>query len=821
MCLDRIGGVPTCRLVYNRLCFARAEFISDCVELVKAGEDYVPEEKEEVVVMEPSTFIQKLFVDVVKIIVADLGEVMPHEKDTHPNDPSIKEPRVYIPSGLASNILDLVRLLVNKGLLTENISEGTMHYLAYKVFPKFFWNVRIKKWIPFARCDKCVTFFNDIMACKTNEERHAVKELRGHHIDACTLFRRRHELRMELGHHLPNMFMSLVIDGMDNQKTQIPRLEGALYSKTLDNAGHYLATKLEGVIVHGLMYYGGWEVPYYEGGSSLIITILMRVITLVFEHKGVLPPVLLIQADNCGRENKNQYMVGFLGWLIEQGYFCEARMYFLVVGHTHCIADQHFSRIHAKIQGGDFLTLEEMMYYVQKMFEEYEIRVQEQVTDIGDWQDFFKDTLRPLHGLGTARRAGYQGRSIHCIRVIMGPDKRAAFQYKEHDTCFEPWQGHWSTQRPLTIFKSGATHPNIIKAHARHPIENLDLVEVKIKKLLNVLGDKMGGSSVEEGEVAQTAVVWSKESVKNVETVRRTWQNFFQEQRSFFDGKDVSNPEQCRPNGGKLDFIHPIMQQSMKRSDSSSPYPNTAERERQQLLYTEACVYLDWLDDTIVREATKQPELSTFPSKIKEGIGKVLVYEKKVGGLLRQDYLNRPLSVYHASDRLSNKEVYDPVVHLMLGDVALLDMSKGRENCINGGVEIARVVRVFDHPLQQGVKMMDVEYLRPNIVQIDSAKNEYAQEWPDEWVNSKLVAWKIRNPRTKRLELWSDTVEVSAVCWSCTLAASGFLRKAGRHNEIMFVQYKRLQEFIRDRPPGASGFHTDQTVFEDSLPDDG
>jgi hypothetical protein len=56
------------------------------------------------------------------------------------------------------------------------------------------------------------------MACKTKDAREEVKVMRGQHINVCTLFCRRHELCMDLGKLFPEVFLSLGIDGMDNQK---------------------------------------------------------------------------------------------------------------------------------------------------------------------------------------------------------------------------------------------------------------------------------------------------------------------------------------------------------------------------------------------------------------------------------------------------------------------------------------------------------------------------------------------------------------------------------------------------------------------------
>jgi hypothetical protein len=87
-------------------------------------------------------------------------------------------------------------------------------------------------------------------------------------------------------------------------------------------AGEFLATKLLAVLVHGYGFYGGWCLPRYPGGSSLVCSVLFRVIQMIKENRGgTLPPVLLIQADNCGRENKNQHMIAFADGLLTRVSF--------------------------------------------------------------------------------------------------------------------------------------------------------------------------------------------------------------------------------------------------------------------------------------------------------------------------------------------------------------------------------------------------------------------------------------------------------------------------------------------------------------------
>ena len=42
----------------------------------------------------------------------------------------------------------------------------------------------------------------------------------------------------------------------------------------------------------------------YENGSNMIVSILFRAMTDFYEDHGFLPPVLFLNVDNCGRENK-------------------------------------------------------------------------------------------------------------------------------------------------------------------------------------------------------------------------------------------------------------------------------------------------------------------------------------------------------------------------------------------------------------------------------------------------------------------------------------------------------------------------------------
>ena len=99
----------------------------------------------------------------------------------------------------------------------------------------------------------------------------------------------------------------------------------------------YVKTHLCGVLVHGVgLYTDIWIDKHHKHDSNQVVTSIMNVVQDVRNRRGnILPPKLHIQADNCGRENKNQYMFALCAALVVFKYFAEVHLSFLIVGHTH------------------------------------------------------------------------------------------------------------------------------------------------------------------------------------------------------------------------------------------------------------------------------------------------------------------------------------------------------------------------------------------------------------------------------------------------------------------------------------------------------
>jgi len=124
---------------------------------------------------------------------------------------------------MVHNKIELVRQFMAHVNLPDILDEQQISYVTYQLWRKYFWNVHIKKWIPFAMCDECTSLFAELMACKTDEERAVVKVQKRNHRDMIYGMRRLHEARYLWPELFPADCLSLIIDAMDNQKTQIPQ----------------------------------------------------------------------------------------------------------------------------------------------------------------------------------------------------------------------------------------------------------------------------------------------------------------------------------------------------------------------------------------------------------------------------------------------------------------------------------------------------------------------------------------------------------------------------------------------------------------------
>ncbi|XP_074653607.1 uncharacterized protein LOC141907763 [Tubulanus polymorphus] len=185
------------------------------------------------------------------------------------------------------------------------------------------------------------------------------KKLKDSHIQAVMLERYAYNMRKKMAIEEPQEYLSLIIDGMYQNKTCIPHFVGPR-SKEM-SAAEVLKTHVTGVISHGHNFRKCYvDVLQYKHDSNLTINILVKTLWKLSQN-GRLPRTLYVQADNCSRENKNKYVLAFLELLVRREIFQQVQLSFLYVGHTHEDIHQLFSVVSKVLGKNEALDLPELL----------------------------------------------------------------------------------------------------------------------------------------------------------------------------------------------------------------------------------------------------------------------------------------------------------------------------------------------------------------------------------------------------------------------------------------------------------------------------
>ncbi|CAH3184920.1 unnamed protein product [Porites lobata] len=151
----------------------------------------------------------------------------------------------------------------------------------------------------------------------------------------------------------PKKFLSLIIDGMDQSKTNLPRAN----CLSNDETYHFLRTHVTGAISHGNgRVFSFIDLMRWPHDSNLTLNVLLRIFIEIAETA----------ASPTYRECNNRYILGFCALLVEKEIFKEVYLSFLMVGHTHEDVDQFFSRISKRLRRIDSMTLQELLENIRQ-----------------------------------------------------------------------------------------------------------------------------------------------------------------------------------------------------------------------------------------------------------------------------------------------------------------------------------------------------------------------------------------------------------------------------------------------------------------------
>ncbi|XP_060568789.1 uncharacterized protein LOC132727367, partial [Ruditapes philippinarum] len=193
----------------------------------------------------------------------------------------------------------------------------------YTTWKQHFPHVKIKKTNSFTKCTICTTLERQIAKTTSVETRSLYRQQKEAHNRRQMMERKYYYSKREESRKSPGQYMSLIIDGMDQAKTNLPHFTGRRPKNM--NAADLLKTHVTGIINHG---HGGFhtfvDICQYSHDPNLTLNVLLKTFLHTSEKNGNrLPATLYLQADNCFRENKNKFVLAFCELLIRCEIFTE------------------------------------------------------------------------------------------------------------------------------------------------------------------------------------------------------------------------------------------------------------------------------------------------------------------------------------------------------------------------------------------------------------------------------------------------------------------------------------------------------------------
>ena len=205
-----------------------------------------------------------------------------------------------------------------------------------------------------SQCSACVKHKMLLKHLAGNKRAHAeqMKEYTSHlsrqYRDRVVYWQSRSESRLGL---LPDGggVLTLVVDSMDKSKYRYPR-SAICSSKEFSNMVRPVLD-MTAVIAHGHATHLFCSEGFIKKDSSWTVELLAHAIHKVAEGgRDLRGTTLVIQSDNCCRENKNNTVLRWLGGLVATNRFVCGVARFLQSGHSHEDIDQYFSSLTTEIE---------------------------------------------------------------------------------------------------------------------------------------------------------------------------------------------------------------------------------------------------------------------------------------------------------------------------------------------------------------------------------------------------------------------------------------------------------------------------------------
>ncbi|XP_062582881.1 uncharacterized protein LOC134244642 [Saccostrea cucullata] len=283
--------------------------------------------------------------------------------------------------------------------------------LVHDRFPE----VKASERTTFTECKECSMIRNAKAGDLSKEQRLLLEEQKRAHLLVQRIAREKYYKHIKKARENPQKYCSIIIDNMDQAKTNLPRLPS--YHKgdvSLTRVHHHVT----GILAHGQgkSYVFTWT-DKFSCDSNITMNCLLRVFDDIAQQRR-LPPTLFLQADNSAKDNRNFIIMGFLGSLVLRKMFKKVKLSFLMVGHTHEDVDQMFSWISIHIGKMAIKTSDTLHEEIQAAY--HPQPTTEHLSDLWDYRALALQSPIQLSG----------HKSPHCFRFHLQED-RVIMSYKE------------------------------------------------------------------------------------------------------------------------------------------------------------------------------------------------------------------------------------------------------------------------------------------------------------------------------------------------------------------------------------------------------
>jgi hypothetical protein len=251
---------------------------------------------------------------------------------------------------------------LHEGEDCEPLSKSQFEIMWANLYP----NVRITKYVSVAgKCSICAEIYAMQEKCRSTEQFERIKLFASYHRASVTEQRMAYYERRTKAQEHKELFMCMIVDGMQQNHTKLPYFANQKTSSSL------VTVHVQGAKVHGQSKSFYLTLPHIDNGFNVNAEVIISEIAARVEKcesdGSCFPRILYIQIDG-GAENTAKAMFGLCETLVDNDLFDMIELNRLPVGHTHEDIDALFGTIWTHLRDKTILSIDEFEELLKESF---------------------------------------------------------------------------------------------------------------------------------------------------------------------------------------------------------------------------------------------------------------------------------------------------------------------------------------------------------------------------------------------------------------------------------------------------------------------